>query len=472
MKRMCLILGIVWGASWLRAQYIDEVHAYLPAPGQFANTSWSSPFSARSLPGGLEGTMSLGSFGGYVVFSFENPVENHPDNPYGVDFTIFGNPLEEWAEPGIVSVMKDENGNGIPDDTWYELAGCDYFFTSTLRKYRVAYSDPGGEGAADVPWTDNLGRSGVVHAGGFYDQPYYPRPDSFPETAGGSYRLEGTGLPDPVIRSDPTGLRSPQKTFGYADNHPAGDPPYTVPDNPYTTELENAGGDGFDISWAIDTSGTYMELDRVDFIRVHSACLAHGGWLGELSTEIRGAVDVSPQPGVSGENQVVVMARLPDTIRGRSYQLEAFGFENGRILKEKTIEWETDLNGVLVDEEQQLQFTSSGSLTLTAYLAERPAVRTTSSTVLVFADPATGVTETTPSLSSMYLFPNPASDFVTLHGSGTGNLQLFDLSGKKIMEIGSCRGGVPVSIAHLMPGLYMVRAEMNHQVKLLKLVVR
>ena len=125
-KIVILILALVC-VKTMQAQYISEVLEYKPAPGQFINSSpWGIPNSAKSLIGGVTGSMSLGAFGGYVVFKFANPVENDPDNPYGVDFTIYGNPLDEWSEQGIVSVMQDENGNGLPDDTWYELAGSDY----------------------------------------------------------------------------------------------------------------------------------------------------------------------------------------------------------------------------------------------------------------------------------------------------------------------------------------------------------
>ena len=38
-------------------------------------------------------------------------------------FAIQGNAFDSSNEPGIVWVMQDVNGNGLPDDEWYELRG-------------------------------------------------------------------------------------------------------------------------------------------------------------------------------------------------------------------------------------------------------------------------------------------------------------------------------------------------------------
>ena len=123
-----------------KAQYISELLEYTPAPGQLINVfPWGTPAGAESIIGGMNGTLSLGSFGGYVVFQFEHPVENDPQNPYGVDFTIFGNPMSAWSEPGVVWVMKDENKNGLADDLWYELAGSDYWFSGSQRNLQIKY---------------------------------------------------------------------------------------------------------------------------------------------------------------------------------------------------------------------------------------------------------------------------------------------------------------------------------------------
>ena len=75
-----------------KAQYISQVMEYRPAPGQLINeVPWGTPTAAHSIVEDITGSLSLGSFGGYVVFRFATPVENDPLNPFGVDFTIFGN---------------------------------------------------------------------------------------------------------------------------------------------------------------------------------------------------------------------------------------------------------------------------------------------------------------------------------------------------------------------------------------------
>ncbi|MBN1118072.1 MAG: hypothetical protein JXA77_12750, partial [Bacteroidales bacterium] len=126
----------IYGLNAQNSPYVSQVIEYKPASGQFINTTtWGVPSAAQSVIGGITGHVSLGAFGGYLIVGFDHSIENDPNNPYGVDFTIFGNAFTGWAEPGIVQVMKDVNGNGLPDDTWYELKGSDYSLTSTWTNY-------------------------------------------------------------------------------------------------------------------------------------------------------------------------------------------------------------------------------------------------------------------------------------------------------------------------------------------------
>jgi hypothetical protein len=64
--------------------------------------------------------------------------------------------------------------------------------------------------------------------------------------------------------------------YGYVDNKP-------------NTDLE---GTSFDISWAVDTNGNPVQLTSVDFIRVYNAADEILNTTGELSTEIKGAIDL------------------------------------------------------------------------------------------------------------------------------------------------------------------------------------
>ncbi len=454
MRRSFFTIGLFLYCLGMHAQYIAEVIEYVPAPGQFINTAWGSPRSAASLIGGINGALNLGAFGGYVVFAFENPVENHPGNPYGVDFTIFGNAHQAWSEPGIVSVMKDENGNGLPDDTWYELAGSDHFFSTTTRNYEVTYTNPGLEDAADVPWSDNMGGTGVINANSYHTQPYFPLADSFPGIHTESYSLQGTRLTDPVDRSNPSNIRSNSKAFGYADNRPRGSAPYTLPDNPYTSAIENSGGDAFDIDWAVDENGSYVDLDRVHFIKVHNAVMAGAGWLGQVSTEITGAVDVAPAPGMTGPTELLVIRDLPDTLTGNRYPLEAFAFRKGRHQPGEKISWSSNLADVWVDENGQLVFHRSGELVLTASLESKPEIKSTIRAMLRYANPLNSFERDHP--PEYKLYPNPASKYFRIEGAGDARISLYDLAGCKVLEIKHYSGDPPIAIGHLPKGLYIV----------------
>ncbi len=442
--------------------YIAEVLEYVPAPSQYMNAApWSTPSSPASIIGGVNGSLSLGAFGGYVVFSFEKPVKNDPAHPYGVDFTIFGNPLPNWSEPGIVSVMKDENGNGLPDDTWYELAGSDHNFSSTFREYSVTYENPGTDSAMDVPWSDNLGNSGTIEANSFYRQPYYPLQDSFPEINQEQYTLSGTMIRSTVDTNFATTIFSRRRAFGYVDNQFRGTKPYTLPDNPYTPAVENAGGDAFDISWAVDEYGDYVQLDRVHFIKVHSAVNDGAGWLGQISTEITGAALVHPETDVTGSQDLLVIREIPPVLDTTEYQLEVFAFTDGRLNRQKQIRWSSSMPGAEVDEENILHVSGSGELTITASLVSNAEVSTSVST---FIDLSVGQGDKMFRQEEISVYPNPARDYIMLKGwpekAAAGAplplLQIFDLAGKQMKSLLLEDPGTRIHVRDIPPGMYMV----------------
>jgi len=423
----------------VQAQYIAEVLEYKPAPGQFINTSpWGVPGSASSIVGGVNGTLCLGAFGGEVVFRFEQPVENHSDNPFGVDFSIFGNPMPDWSEPGAVWVMKDENMNGAPDDTWYELTGSDYYFSSSARECRVTYSNPGNGSGKDVPWADQFGNTGFILANAAHTQTYYPSSDLFPDIPGEQYTLSGTMITGVVDVDHPPILRSARRAFGYADNRFRGNPPYTVPDNPYTPEIENSGGDAFDISWAVDVEGNYMDLDRVDFVKVQNALLHEGGWLGEVSTEITGAVDVEPDHNLSGNLEMIVIGDLPEEIHTTDFQLEVFVYHQGRMQPGQAVGWTTSEDWARVGESHVLTTTGSGinaSTTSSQYQVEE----------------AAGIS----------IYPNPAREILHLSGPGNAIVTILDPAGKTVKQVRTGPGTGIIRISSLAAGIYLVRVDQS-----------
>lgn len=485
MKRIIsLIFALIFLPIVVIGQFISEVLEYTPAPGQWINTYPSgSPASVQSLIGGTNGHVSLGAFGGYLVFRFEEPVENDTDNPYGIDFTIFGNPLTDWSEPAVVYVMKDENANGEADDTWYELAGSEYFFSSTLKNYEVTYTNPGNT-TDDIPWSDNYGNSGVVLNNAYHTQAFYPLNDSFPNIPNDEYTLSGTRLMIDIDRSGPQ-VKSYLKSFGYADNQMRGDISNPLPDNPYTSAVENSGGDAFDISWAINSEAQYVDLDEIHFIKVQSAALEDGGWLGEISTEITGARDVAPDASINGSMDLIEL-NLPDTVWGSSVQLEAFAFENGRWNKDREIDWSLSLEKVHLDEKLLLTFSESGTLKLKASFADNSSVKKSDSIVLIYED-GTGINPESIG-NQLKLYPNPASDILYIQGLSaifeqqsasrtSGNktlseplttephlrdyeevlIKIVDISGKTVVETqqGSIRDGIFVN--HLKSGIYFLK---------------
>jgi hypothetical protein len=441
--------------TWLQgqAQYISEVIEYKPAPGQLINTfPWGGPSSAQSITGGVNGSLCLGAFGGYVVFRFEEPVANHPDNPFGIDFTIFGNAAAEWSEPGVVSVMKDENGNGLADDTWFELAGSDHGFSTTVNDYRVTYQNP-QDASADVPWFDIEGRTGFIFKNSAYLQPYYPLPDSFPAIDQVEYTLGGTRVMQ-AIDSLQAITKSYRRAFGYADNTIRGLPPYTMPDNPYTVQVENSGGDGFDISWAVNLEGDYVDLDEVHFVKVQSAVMDNGGVLGEISTEITGAVDVSPDPSVSGEMRAIVIRDIPPLIYTGNYQLEVFAFEDGRYNPGADIAWNSSMTEAIVNENDVLVTSETGELTLTAYLVDDPSV---SSSVTFRVVQSSGTADAGISRATYSVYPNPAEGHIRIKGLEESSVTITDLSGKTVRLVEKCSEQDLIDLTPIPPGLYLVR---------------
>jgi hypothetical protein len=246
-----------------------RVLEYTPAPGQFVgvypvfaagDTKESLRQKAeKALKGTTGGLVSLGRWGGSLTFAFQTPVHNGE----GMDFRVFGNAFVNASEPGIVEVSEDVNRNGLADDPWYELAGSEYHSASTRHRYRITYYKPSSP-ADSVRFRDFSGAEGKVNA-------FYPPWEADSLTVEGSL-LAPTAQPTPTGYWMLTGL-----AWGYADN--------------VANTSENTG---FDLDWAVDENGHGVSLSRIHFVRVYTGVNQTMGRLGELSTELTGALNLHP----------------------------------------------------------------------------------------------------------------------------------------------------------------------------------
>lgn len=281
-----------------------SVVSYLPI-GQFANNSgWGylgTKFVGKTAP---ETTgVSLGAFGGFIEFKFENGITNDEKNPYGVDFVIYGNAFNGNPEAGAVQVSEDGT-------TWYELAGSNYYndnftynapssgfskaYSGTLRNTSVVYTKGSSRVSAKL---GSLNAVEVCPAAWFPLLTNFTAFDGNPTggahcASGVSVNLSGDTLTFAGITAIADSDTTADYAFGYADVTPNGSPDqYGDAVNPYTPYTsDKTGGDGFDLEWAVDIS-TGLPVDvtgkTFHYVRVYSAVLDFGRF-GETSAEITG----------------------------------------------------------------------------------------------------------------------------------------------------------------------------------------
>lgn len=299
-----ILLFTVYGGA--QSPYISKVFDYRPAPGQFINElplyeeGDTKEDMIRKAENAIKGTneqiVSLGGYGGYIVFGFDHMVKNIEGKR---DFIVWGNafyandnpnseaPVEGGScEPGIVMVSYDANNNGLPDDEWYELAGSEYYKPETIKNYALTYYKP-DPNKVEVPdeenphlndltyikWESNQDDEGYIVRNIFHEQSYYPL-----WLSDETLVFEGTKLKDNYVDESGQGwyyvLYANQ--FGYADDHPN------------TSEKAQ-----LDIDWAVDKNGNPVKLPGIHFVKVYTGVNQTCGWLGETSTEVLGAEDLN-----------------------------------------------------------------------------------------------------------------------------------------------------------------------------------
>lgn len=296
---------VVTKATEEPSPYIANVFDYLPAPGQFVNKMPQYETGdthadmvvkvAEALVGEDASIITLGGWGGYVTFGFDHTIVNVAGRR---DFRIEGNAYANNSEPGIIMVSYDANGNGKPDDEWYEIKGSANFGAeneewyqsavdhgndvNTYRNFEMTYYKPKGETPEEVGqegtgtdgayiddyirWTNNKGKEGYKVKNKTHTQSYYPLWESENKITFKGIRLAQNGV-------DESGQGSffILKSFncGYADNH---------------SNIDD--GSAIDIDWAIDKDGNKVNLPGIDFVKVYTGVDQENGWAGENSTEI------------------------------------------------------------------------------------------------------------------------------------------------------------------------------------------
>ncbi|MDE5744882.1 MAG: PKD domain-containing protein [Paramuribaculum sp.] len=272
----------------------NRVFEWIPAPGQFIGETQTGGMTGNETT--LESAnewarkrlednnfVSLGGFGGYIVVGFDHSIAKGSD---GYDFAVSGNAFLNALtgqggsnEPGIVYVMQDVNGNGLPDDEWYELRGSETGKPGTVTDYAVTYYRPAAP-RMNVLWADNQGASGTIdYLADYHTQNYY-----YPTwIADDSYTLCGTRLESRVTMDSSTGYWELWKyDWGYVDNM----------GSDVIKATSGGARNGFKIANAMYANQIPVNLKYIDFIRVQTGVNSKAGWLGEVSTEVFGFEDL------------------------------------------------------------------------------------------------------------------------------------------------------------------------------------
>lgn len=290
----------------------DKIVDYMCLASQYTsggNTGWGIygifPEKINMGAGNWYTCISLGNFGGYMTFYYDKPITDDENNPYGVDFTVFGNSNggSSFAEPGNVLVSEDGK-------KWYALAGSEHYDANTRWNYEVTYSNNGGL----ANYKDNDGNSGEVTKNNAFGAMKYPTKNCYPlfdwkdgnenEITVSGTRLYGSnGKKGDGVEFSGNGAMT---SFGYVDVHKnsstvAGTGEdvnlLTTPvGNPYMENYDGYG-DGFDLKWAVDDNGNPVDVSNMKFhyVKVQTASFINGGAIGEKSTEVSAMVRTTPE---------------------------------------------------------------------------------------------------------------------------------------------------------------------------------
>lgn len=237
---------------------VDRLVDYHPAKGLYAAIKPISDFDwMYKAETSWKNYATLGGFGGYMTFAFDNPIKNDPKNPMGTDFIIYGNNFGYAPEPGGVLVSSD-------GEIWYQLAGSMHYELTTKPNQKNTLLDGNEVCFTQIAEADEKDSS-----------------------------LINVGTLEPI--------------YGYADVHKCsqikngeGSWPVTDTISPdiYNNNHINSIGDAFDLAWAVNEDGKPVKIDSIKYIRVYNAVDFEHPSFGtnspELGTIVRAKAESEP----------------------------------------------------------------------------------------------------------------------------------------------------------------------------------
>lgn len=315
------------------------------------NTNVSSSSNDVKFKTGYASTgVSLGMAGGYVQFDMgNNRIQNNANNKYGIDFIVYGNAFVGNPEAAGVQVSNDGvtwytlagSRHYMSDTKWNQNISYIKIATANTtiggKSFAKAgiyvstdFAAPSSDNASDVDAAVALATwTGIPQlTGSTYPKTYTTDTPAaaawWPEYAsnenygnvwnignavnGVSWLRNGTAevitytgvttVEDDMVVLNEGATAAPTQAemtdvyqWGYADVRVNGSQYGTVVNNPYAAAPSTdagAGGDGFDLSWAVDANGNPVQISSARYVRVYSAVLFSAGVFGETSAEVCG----------------------------------------------------------------------------------------------------------------------------------------------------------------------------------------
>ncbi|MBO4430058.1 MAG: hypothetical protein J5790_01795 [Bacteroidaceae bacterium] len=266
---------------------VNKVYEFMPAPGHQVNGYSIVGDMIRDGASMQEAcdtvlrhwqkmwSVSMGAQGGYVIAGFDHSVENSGN----YDLVIKSNPFSYQSEPGVIWVSQDVNGDGLPNDPWYELAGSEYGTENSTLEYAITYYKPKSP-RSHTAWKDCFGATGIVPYMSLWNTHAYYWQDW---VGGTEHTYFGTRLKDTHTYENKY-TNEPPFAWGYADNQ--GSDYFLNKD----FDVDRSMG-YYKISNAKTWDGKDANLQYIDFVKVQTGQTGYSPNLGDISTEVYGIWD-------------------------------------------------------------------------------------------------------------------------------------------------------------------------------------